>query len=88
MCANCNRKRKDKQFVVTYRISGIQKHILFAGIGAVGARTFDNYRRDYYAERDAVYRHYISLHPEDFPMPGQYFLSQSVDQTKFNKLKI
>ncbi|XP_026465477.1 NADH dehydrogenase [ubiquinone] 1 subunit C2-like [Ctenocephalides felis] len=50
-------------------MSGIQKHILltasFGGFGYIA----DKYRNDYYAERDAMYRHYISLHPEDFPEP-------------------
>lgn len=50
---------------------GIQKHFLYAGLAAIGAKYADNYRNEYYAERDAVYRHYISLHPEDFPMPGK-----------------
>lgn len=24
-------------------------------------------------EKDAMYRHYISIHPEEFPMPGMNF---------------
>ncbi|KAJ8944026.1 hypothetical protein NQ318_021742 [Aromia moschata] len=47
--------------------SGIQKHIIaslgFAGIGKV----IDDYRSQYLADRDAIFRHYIQLHPEDFP---------------------
>jgi hypothetical protein len=32
----------------------------------------ENYRNQYLAEKDAVFRHYISLHPEDFAAPGMY----------------
>lgn len=28
-------------------------------------------RKGYYAEKDAVLRHYIELHPDDFPRPGE-----------------
>ncbi|KAJ6650130.1 NADH dehydrogenase [ubiquinone] 1 subunit C2 [Pseudolycoriella hygida] len=49
--------------------SGIQKHILYAGIGAVGGKVAEGWRSEFFAERDAMIRHYISLHPEDFPMP-------------------
>lgn len=37
---------------------------------AAASQLFLNYRKNYYAERDAVYRHYVELHPEDFPPPG------------------
>ncbi|XP_072376169.1 NADH dehydrogenase [ubiquinone] 1 subunit C2 [Diabrotica undecimpunctata] len=47
--------------------SGIQKHILVAGVcGGIG-KIVDDYRNKYLADRDAVLRHYIELHPEDFP---------------------
>ncbi|XP_073949481.1 NADH dehydrogenase (ubiquinone) B14.5 B subunit [Choristoneura fumiferana] len=49
--------------------SGIQKHILGV-VGWTAVLTYAQERRDaYFAERDAVYRHYIELHPEDFPVP-------------------
>lgn len=39
--------------------------------GFIGVLTYVQKQRDsYYAEKDAVYRHYIELHPEDFPIPG------------------
>nr|CAH7729246.1 unnamed protein product [Callosobruchus chinensis] len=48
-------------------MSGIQKHIAATlGLGAIG-KFMDDYRDKNFAERDAVYRHYIQLHPEDFP---------------------
>ncbi|KAL1139650.1 hypothetical protein AAG570_006628 [Ranatra chinensis] len=50
--------------------SGIQHHIIATLVGAVGGKlVYDRYERSN-AEKDAIYRHYIELHPEDFPMPG------------------
>ncbi|XP_056647369.1 NADH dehydrogenase [ubiquinone] 1 subunit C2 [Diorhabda carinulata] len=47
--------------------SGVQKHIgavvICSGIGKV----VDDYRNKYLADKDAVLRHYIQLHPEEFP---------------------
>ncbi|XP_075974964.1 NADH dehydrogenase (ubiquinone) B14.5 B subunit [Anticarsia gemmatalis] len=49
--------------------SGIQKHIIAAG-GLTGILTMVQKKRDeYLAEKDAVLRHYVELHPEDFPTP-------------------
>ncbi|XP_013780916.1 NADH dehydrogenase [ubiquinone] 1 subunit C2-like [Limulus polyphemus] len=48
-------------------ISGIQKHIISLGTGAVLGEMFYNRQKRITAERDAVIRHYIQLHPEDFP---------------------
>ncbi|VVC97346.1 unnamed protein product [Leptidea sinapis] len=51
-------------------MSGFQKHIL-ATVGWTALLSFVQNRRDnYLAEKDAVLRHYIELHPEDFPVPG------------------
>ncbi|GLH08560.1 NADH dehydrogenase [ubiquinone] 1 subunit C2 [Gryllus bimaculatus] len=49
--------------------SGIQKHIGFAALGIVGGHFVEKQRAIYFAERDAVFRHYVELHPEDFPAP-------------------
>ncbi|XP_059049634.1 NADH dehydrogenase [ubiquinone] 1 subunit C2 [Achroia grisella] len=49
--------------------SGIQKHVLLAGATTALLTYVQKKRDEYYAERDAVYRHYIELHPEDFPVP-------------------
>ncbi|CAO1434853.1 unnamed protein product [Diamesa serratosioi] len=49
--------------------SGVQKHMLAATLGVVGGKTVDGWRNEHLAERDAVLRHYIQLHPEDFPDP-------------------
>ena len=55
-------------------VLGVQKHIL----GVAGWTTLLTYvskkREDYLAEKDAVLRHYIQLHPEDFPTPGLVIL--------------
>ncbi|KAH8378034.1 hypothetical protein KR093_008532 [Drosophila rubida] len=47
--------------------AGIQKHIAFALIGGAAGTFFDGKRNEYAAKRDAVLRHYIELHPDDFP---------------------
>ncbi|CAH4037855.1 NADH dehydrogenase [ubiquinone] 1 subunit C2 [Pieris brassicae] len=50
-------------------MSGIQKHVI-ATVGWCGLLTYvQKYRDDYLAEKDAVFRHYIELHSEDFPVP-------------------
>ena len=38
-------------------------------MGAIGGQWVEERRLNYLAERDAVLRHYIELHPEDFPVP-------------------
>lgn len=51
-------------------IIGIQKHILIS-VGLTGVFYYiQKKREDYLAEKDAVYRNYVELHPEDFPCPG------------------
>lgn len=50
---------------------GIQKHIAFSAAAAYVGNVIDGWRRDYYAEKDAVLRHYVALHPEDFPPYGK-----------------
>jgi len=45
------------------------------GAGIVGATAlyyYKQYRTSYLADKDAMYRHYIQLHPEDFQAPGWY----------------
>ncbi|CAH0714243.1 unnamed protein product, partial [Brenthis ino] len=50
-------------------MSGIQKHVLGV-VGWTALLTYvSNKREEYLAEKDAVLRHYIQLHPEDFPTP-------------------
>ena len=45
--------------------------MIAATLGVVGGKTVDGWRNEHLAERDAVLRHYIQLHPEDFPDPGK-----------------
>ncbi|CAH0560131.1 unnamed protein product [Brassicogethes aeneus] len=47
--------------------SGIQWHIIGGAAGVGIGWKMDEIRNRYLADRDAVYRHYITLHPEDFP---------------------
>lgn len=43
---------------------------IYFALGATTAHFFLQYRKNYWAERDAVMRHYVQLHPEDFAPPG------------------
>ncbi|CAH1738637.1 NADH dehydrogenase [ubiquinone] 1 subunit C2 [Aphis gossypii] len=38
-------------------------------IGATALYYYKQYRTSYLADKDAMYRHYIQLHPEDFQAP-------------------
>ncbi|XP_055587640.1 NADH dehydrogenase [ubiquinone] 1 subunit C2 [Uranotaenia lowii] len=50
-------------------LSGIQKHIIAAlSVGFLVTQA-DKWRNQHLAEKDATLRHYIELHPEDFPTP-------------------
>ncbi|XP_017770670.1 PREDICTED: NADH dehydrogenase [ubiquinone] 1 subunit C2 [Nicrophorus vespilloides] len=48
-------------------LSGVHRHAAYAVIGGALGQYFGNLRNQQNAERDAVFRHYIQLHPEDFP---------------------
>lgn len=49
---------------------GLQKHTAVVLAGGYLGQVIDGYRNRYLAERDAVLRHYVQLHPEDFPPRG------------------
>lgn len=49
----------------------MQFHIVSTIIGASVGQYLDNRKSIYYAEKDAVLRRYIELHPDDFPEPGK-----------------
>lgn len=53
-----------------YFFLGIQKHVAFVVGGGILGKTLDGWRNEHYAEKDAVLRHYVETHPEDFPDPG------------------
>lgn len=50
---------------------GIQRHIGLTAIGTYAGVIGDKWRNEYYADRDAMYKHYVELHPEDFPPYGK-----------------
>ncbi|XP_065158602.1 NADH dehydrogenase [ubiquinone] 1 subunit C2 [Atheta coriaria] len=47
--------------------SSLHIQAAFVAGGAIVGQYFDEKRKEYFAEKDAVLRHYIQLHPEDFP---------------------
>lgn len=54
---------------------GIQDYVLFTGVAGAAGLLLQKIYDDYNAKRDAMFRHYIALHPEDFPMPGWFLLT-------------
>lgn len=50
---------------------GVQKHILLTVAGVALGFYLEDRKSKRVAERDAVYRHYVQLHPEDFPPYGK-----------------
>ena len=48
-------------------MSGVQRHVAFGAIGLALGIYFENMLREHSAKRDAVLRHYVELHPDDFP---------------------
>lgn len=51
---------------------GIQRHFFATGLGALFGYKVDQWTSSYYADRDAVLRHYIELHPEDFQITSKF----------------
>ncbi|XP_063707425.1 NADH dehydrogenase [ubiquinone] 1 subunit C2 [Culicoides brevitarsis] len=47
--------------------SGIQRHVAYTIVGAAIGQYLEHRRKEYYAKKDAVMRHFIELHPDDFP---------------------
>ncbi|XP_066146615.1 NADH dehydrogenase [ubiquinone] 1 subunit C2 [Euwallacea fornicatus] len=47
--------------------SGIQKHVLGTVIGVAVGLYIQKKAAESAAERDAIFRHYVQLHPDDFP---------------------
>lgn len=56
------------------------------GIGL--GKFLEKNRAEYLAERDAVLRHYIEIHREDFPIPGIknfiYYLVEQISEYNFS----
>ncbi|XP_073990150.1 NADH dehydrogenase (ubiquinone) B14.5 B subunit isoform X2 [Rhodnius prolixus] len=53
------------------RYSGIYWYPIAALIGYGVTSYFQEKHYQFNSEKDAILRHYIELHPEDFPMPDQ-----------------
>lgn len=53
-------------------VLGIQWHGVATAIGVTVGKTLDGWRNEHYAEKDAVLRRYVELHPDDFPDPGWF----------------
>lgn len=51
-------------------------------IGVVAGTFIDRKRNEYLAKRDAVLRHYVELHPEDFPVTGELVFDNYSPMTK------
>lgn len=51
-------------------IAGIHKHFLYGTLSAAVGYWINGNRNSYLAEKDAILRHYVELHPADFPTPG------------------
>ncbi|XP_015181952.1 PREDICTED: NADH dehydrogenase [ubiquinone] 1 subunit C2 [Polistes dominula] len=49
--------------------SGIQVHIISALLSFVATYKVTEFMKNRNAERDQMLRHYVMLHPEDFPEP-------------------
>lgn len=60
-------------------VPGIHQHVIAAAVAGFVGNTVDKWRDSHLAERDAVLRHYVSLHPEDFPEPGEIELLKDFD---------
>ncbi|XP_058792351.1 NADH dehydrogenase [ubiquinone] 1 subunit C2 [Phymastichus coffea] len=49
--------------------AGLRRYAIALVAGLVGAKVLEDAKWHREAERDAVLRHYVKLHPEDFPPP-------------------
>ncbi|XP_053612925.1 NADH dehydrogenase [ubiquinone] 1 subunit C2 [Plodia interpunctella] len=59
--------------------SGIYKHVLGVGAMTTIFTYVQNRRNEYYAEKDAVLRHYVELHPEDFPIKPRQTIGEIME---------
>lgn len=76
VCKQYTRVRYSENYVRYFlSIPGIHKHILMPIAGAAIGYQINEWKEEALAERDAQKRHYIELHPDDFPQPGE-LLSQ------------
>ncbi|RZF48249.1 hypothetical protein LSTR_LSTR006216 [Laodelphax striatellus] len=54
--------------------AGFLKHVAFIAGGAYAGQFLYERKQRYHMDRDAAYRHYIDLHPEDFPAAKRVLL--------------
>ena len=52
-------------------MAGIQRHVTLGAAGWIAGTYINKWIESNSAERDAVLKHYIQLHQEDFPVPGE-----------------
>lgn len=57
--------------------AGIQKHVVVTALATGFGKVVGNWYNQYMADRDSILRHYIELHPEDFPTPGKLSYSSA-----------
>ncbi|CAB3362603.1 Hypothetical predicted protein [Cloeon dipterum] len=57
-------------------LSGLPRSLIIVASLAGAGRLLQDYRDKRLAQRDAVLRHYISLHPEDFELPPRVKYSE------------
>lgn len=53
-------------------IVGLPAYASAIAITYYGFSWLQKYANDYYADRDAMLRHYVQLHPDDFQPPGTF----------------
>ncbi|XP_022196448.1 NADH dehydrogenase [ubiquinone] 1 subunit C2 [Nilaparvata lugens] len=54
--------------------AGALKHVALLVAGAYAGHLLAERRNAHNRDRDAAYRHYIELHPEDFPAPKRVLI--------------
>ena len=67
---------KNKIYLMFIFVLGVPLYFLSIGGFYFFAKQWNTYRLGALMEKEAIYKHYISLHPEDFPPFGNiyYFL--------------
>ncbi|KAK2585969.1 hypothetical protein KPH14_010546 [Odynerus spinipes] len=60
-------------------LAGIHVHIISSLLGFVGAYSCKEVYENHFARRDQMLRHYVTLHPEDFPPPERKKWSEVFD---------
>lgn len=78
---NINILEKPCIFIINFALfhylfyKGLQKHIGFAGVGLLLGQYIEQKRSESLATRDAILRHYVELHRDDFPNERKLILA-------------